>query len=522
MPGEMVVKQYGPDVQIKISGSSTSDWQSLKEDFVAVSTFRQVNAPANTWAITLVSRREGGKTWAKRIRPMDYVEIRFGRYKKRGEKPQMIMRGLVDQVSETIGISADGQPQRQITISGRDLGKLLIIKQLYIFPGPGLQGLVASFLSKQGLEQALFPGLYEKMTEQVSVDATISCQEFMDNLKKFIYNATSDSSNTNAGQGVGPTNLNKNIPELKFTAKDMDEFRVSPLVLKTFQGSVWNLLEAFHNKPICEFLLNDYEDGPELLWRWAPYKDKDGSIIPPASEPHSQNNQGPGTVDVSTEDITDFSLTTTDANVYNFFYVDPSQLTLVAINTTGLARTDGGSGGSSGSGGGDSNPTVRKELMDKYGFKEYYIQSPLMPWRAHPTEKDRTDLADDWRKLGAKMAGWMDKAFSNNANLEGGTLTMKGDERIEIGTYMKIKETGQEFYIDAVRHDFMLNPPRFTSTLQVSRGLWTKDNPYPDDTGTATGDPGGNSTGDNQDSILSDPESNDGSSIGIQPGLPIR
>jgi hypothetical protein len=36
----MVVKQYGPEVDIKISGRESTDWESLKGDFVAVSTQR--------------------------------------------------------------------------------------------------------------------------------------------------------------------------------------------------------------------------------------------------------------------------------------------------------------------------------------------------------------------------------------------------------------------------------------------------------------------------------------------------
>jgi hypothetical protein len=477
----MVVKQYGPEVDIKISGRESTDWESLKGDFVAVSTHRELNSPAGAWALTLVSKRDNqGRTWAKRIRPMDYVEIRFGRYKKRGEKPQIIMRALVDQVTETIGISAEGQPQRQVTISGKDLGKLLLIKQIFILPNAGEQSFLAQSLVRQGLERVVFADLYDKFTDQTSTDSSMSCQEFLDAVKKFIFEATSSDAQGNSATpdatGTGPTNLNKNIPELRFTAKDMDDLKVIPANLTTFQGSVWNLLTAFQGVPVCELIVQDYEEYPEVLWRWAPYKDKDGKIIPPASEPHSQSNQGPGTVEISTEDIQSYALSTSDQDLYDFYFVEAElggawQPLLAAEMTADPGK----------------NPLIRRDLIDRYGYKPLLVKFPLLNVFGTANEEQRHDMEQDWQKVCDKVCDWLDKAFSNGVNLENGTLVLKGDERVEVGTYMKIKETSQEFYIQSVRHDFMLNPPRFTTTLQVTRGLWLENNPYPDDSGSSTG-----------------------------------
>jgi hypothetical protein len=510
----MVVKQWGPEVDIKISGRESTDWESLKGDFVAVSTQRQVNAPAGAWALTLISRRDKqGRTWAKRIRPMDYVEIRFGRHKKRGEKPQMIMRALVDQVTETIGISAEGQPQRQITVSGKDLGKLLLIKQIFILPALGTQSFLAESITKQGMEKFIFPDLWDKFLQQTSQDSSMSCQKFLDAVKKFIFEATNEDVQSGSGTpqatGVGPTNLNKNIPEVHFTAKDMDDLVVMPNNLQTFQGSVWNLLTAVQGRPICELIVQDYEDYPEVLWRWAPYKDKDGQIIPPASEPHSQSNQGPGTVEISTETIVSYGLSTTDADLYNFYFVEPQfgggWQSILSPQMGAIP---------------DKNPIVRKDLIDRYGFKPLIVPFPLLNFFGGATEDQKKDMEQSWQKVITKACDWLDKAYSNGVNLESGSLVIEGDERVEAGTYMKIKETGQEFYVESVRHDFMLNPPTFRTTLGVTRGLWTKNNPYPDDSGspeTGTGGtPSTTGSGDNTDITEFDPNSD---TFGPQGGL---
>jgi hypothetical protein len=197
-------------------------------------------------------------------------------------------------------------------------------------------------------------------------------------------------------QGTGPTNLNKNIPELRFTAKDMDDLKVIPANLTTFQGSVWNLLTAFQGVPVCELIVQDYEEYPEVLWRWAPYKDKDGKIIPPASEPHSQSNQGPGTVEISTEDIQSYALSTSDQDLYDFYFVEAElggawQPLLAAEMTADPSK----------------NPLIRRDLIDRYGYKPLLVKFPLLNVLVQRTRNSVTT----WSKIGRRcvikfVIGW--------------------------------------------------------------------------------------------------------------------
>jgi hypothetical protein len=489
MPGKMVVDQFGPSVDIKISGrdQAASEWQDLKDDFVAVSTTRQINSPAGAWALTLVSRRDKqGRTWAKRIRPMDYIEIRFGRYTKRPAKPKMVMRGLVDKLSETIGVDGSGKPQRQITISGKDMGKMLLLKQLYILHYTSSEALLAELQGQQGSEGAIFTDLWNKFREQPFMKP----QEFMDKVHDYIYKATNVGGDSSGG-GTGPTNLVANVPDMKFVSKDMDDLVVSPVTLMTLQGSVWNLFEHYHGTPVCELIVHDTDEGPELLWRWAPFKDRDAKIISPSS-----NDGKPVTIDA--KEIMQYSIETNDSDLWNYYFTFAKPVGMMGTDFKWFAV-------------GEGNPTYRKKLIDRYGFRPLEIQMPLAKLEdGHPPEEKLKEQIEDWRKMGKQISEWADKAYSHAPRLEGGMIVMRGDERLDIGTYMEIRQTKQEFYVEAIRHDFTLNPPRFTSSVTVSRGLWLENNPYPEDEGEAStftpsgsgGDPlvtGGNDSGDTND-----------------------
>lgn len=466
MPGKMIVKQFGPSVDIKISGrdQAATEWQDLKDDFVAVSTTRQINSPAGAWALTLVSRRDKqGRTWAKRIRPMDYIEIRFGRYTKRPAKPKIVMRGFVDKLSEIIGVSGDGKPQRQITISGRDFGKMLLKKQIYILHYTSSAAIMAEMQSQQGAEGAIFTDLWQKFKD----NPFMKPQEFMDKVHDYIFAATSVGGAGSQGGGTGPTNLVANVPDMKFVSKDMDDLVVCPVSMVTLQGSVWNLFEHYHGTPVCELIVHDTEEGPELLWRWAPFKDRDAKIIPPST------NDGKPTI-IDADEIMQYSIETNDNELWNYYFTFAKPVGMMGTQYKFFAV-------------GEGNPTFRQKLIDRYGFKPLEIEMPLARLESgQPTQEVLEKQIEDWQKMGKQISQWADKAYSHVPRQEGGVIVMRGDERLDIGTYMEIRQTKQELYVEAIRHDFTLNPPRFTSTVTVSRGLWLENNPYPEDEGEAS------------------------------------
>lgn len=517
------VDQFGPAFHVKLKGrqGSTANQQGvdINKDIVAITTTRQLNSPAGAWAITLISRRDsGGRTWAQRIRPMDYVEIRFGRYDIQTRNKHdgsgdtsnlpIVMRGFVDRITETINIDQNGAPFRQTTVVGKDMGKLLLIRQLYILPEVGQEGLETASMQQRFHDLGVFPDIWAKLVQTGGSDPYISPQEFLDRIKKLVYDNTDATSSKGQQTGGSGTNLVEGVPDLKFTTKDMDGLYVAPGTIQTFTGPVWNLIANFQGAPVCELFIEDTDDGPQLVWRWAPFKDKSGKVIDPVKD------AGQST-ELSLEEIMQYSVSTSDANVYTYYYVFPQQAQYAGIPFRLAAQTTGNAGQGVSGGEGD-NPVVRSELAKRYGFKPWELQFPLMKDLPDLTEKDLNNLKTEWQKIGSKVAKWMDKSFSHSVNLEEGQMVLRGNEKLKIGQYIKFKETREEFYVENVRHDFIVgDQPRFTTTVGLTRGLWSDPSPYPDDEGEA----GLGNTNPTTSGNIPDPGGEGGGEIGQFNGL---
>jgi hypothetical protein len=167
-------------------------------------------------------------------------------------------------------------------------------------------------------------------------------QEFMDKVHDYIYKATNVGGDSSGG-GTGPTNLVANVPDMKFVSKDMNDLVVSPVTLMTLQGSVWNLFEHYHGTPVCELIVHDTDEGPELLWRWAPFKDRDAKIISPSS-----NDGKPVIIDA--DEIMQYSIETNDSDLWNYYFTFAKPVGMMGTDFKWFAV-------------GEGNPTYRKKLL---------------------------------------------------------------------------------------------------------------------------------------------------------------
>jgi len=71
------------------------------------------------------------------IEPMDFIEIRMRHEPPTsgGTQPPIIMRGFVSTISRSEAMGSDGKPQRTVTVSGHDYGKLWQMLQILYLPG---------------------------------------------------------------------------------------------------------------------------------------------------------------------------------------------------------------------------------------------------------------------------------------------------------------------------------------------------------------------------------------------------
>src|SRR5205823_6588205 len=102
----------------------------LREQLLTVETAQDIGNPAATWALTLRSERDAqGRTWDKRLRAQDYIEIYMGRDIPPGQPVPCVMRGFVINSRES-SQAFERSVRRVVVINGQNYGKVLLKRQL--------------------------------------------------------------------------------------------------------------------------------------------------------------------------------------------------------------------------------------------------------------------------------------------------------------------------------------------------------------------------------------------------------
>lgn len=451
MPDQLRVQLFRPRVRMTARARALNgELVDCTADLVALTVERAINQPAGAWSATLLSRRDAqGHTWAQRLRPMDYVELRFGHHVPPGQDPPLILRGFVDQCRETWAVAGD-RPQRQVIVSGRDFGKLLLVTTvatiLVALPGVAQDAAVKrqTVLQEKFLTGPLSPADYLQRLEEA-----------------ILYPDDAGGIGPPQGSLVG-------LPRFRLVIRDIDQLGqvIAPAILQ-YTGPLWTLIQGFVSPPVGEVIVQDAADNPELVWRWAPFHDAQGRLIPPVE-------QDDPPIEISTAQILQADLATSDNEVFSYYFVHPTTMGAASFNPLVAADPHG-----------EGNPRHRPDLADRYGFRMLELELRVWPWVALPaseTDSDYERAGLDWQRHGARVAAWLEAAFGHAAQLEAGELVLSGDARIRPGRYLLVRETQQEFYVEAVRHHLQLAPvPQFTTTCAVTRGLYLQQSPYPSD-----------------------------------------
>lgn len=130
-----LVEIYGRDEQWTLTADVSEGRPyglSPGSDLLSCTTTKHMHYgnPAGEFSLTLVYQPDSrGRTWADRIFPQDLVVIQMMNHGQKlgphGQGQQhTVMIGLVTNVREAGGVGSDGTPRRNITVSGKDFGKL--------------------------------------------------------------------------------------------------------------------------------------------------------------------------------------------------------------------------------------------------------------------------------------------------------------------------------------------------------------------------------------------------------------
>jgi len=392
------------------------------EDLLSVNTRRGLGESTGVWDLRLTGRRVGGKTYLDMIDTMDYVEIEMARTPSAGGTLTTVLRGFVDNVTETISGNT-----RRIVVNGRDYGKLLLAFQVYYLTeiDPA-----ASLIQQAGLEVRFgIPG------------GILSPRQFV----------------TLVGSQIVKPNLavlqaeNPAIPDLAYDVQVPDRFAVNGLAIQPFTGSVYNLLTQYASRPWIETFVEDRASGPTFVYRFAPLRTLAGARI-------GDYSPAAASYRITPADIESISLGRSDNEVRSYYFTYPvySLLDRDAFKGEGLDMA--------------RNPYVDKGTLARYGFQPMEIGTTLIPSLAGDPADLSATMKPETIALAAELNEWLWKANRENHRLMNGSMTIKGGAGIRPGMDLIIDGMRRACYVSSVAHAFDVEGGIYRTQLGVVRG----------------------------------------------------
>lgn len=420
------------------SGAKEVDFDKFLSDESSVSVTRTINAPAGSFAITVA---DAGYKYGDDIdslygivEPMDILEIRMcqNQQEYNGIPFPLVMRCVVSEVRRDEAIGSDGKPKRTVAITGQDWGKFLQINQIkYIKGNPdGKDWLSAAVMAVRfGIERSIMTA-GEVITTLIDKVANPFIRRYDDtDIVPFLV----DTSGADANDKVMPQG-----------------FQAFP------GGTLWEYFQVFGDLgPFYELFIDDTENGPKIIYRKPLFFDLDGQIYAGSMD---------STVNVPPDHIIRLSVSRTDADVANWFWIDHARVNLVSDQALKLMAMGDNPYG--------SNKPYANNDSKLYGTRTLEVKSQHGPTitQAAPKEQVLAESASFIDYNTAKIEK-LRKANQDNVLLESGTMMVKGNEKIKVGSYIYVVRGNfhARYYVKSVTHTF--NPFRsFTTTVQFIRG----------------------------------------------------
>jgi hypothetical protein len=413
----------------------------------AVTTHKSIMAPMGQFQITLTDQRDGQTqdTLYAMAEPMDSIEIRMARepHKTPGELP-IVMRGFVTQVRRSETMGPNGRPQRQVTISGADYGLAFARVRLTWLQAAGTGAALSNFARLQavGLAFQAWPA-----------------SDFVRDVVSFVVNPWLDEF---FAQSVGNSGAESMAPAARSLSVDatVAEGTVNPYGVQPFDRPVWEWLAEHCDLAWNELFVEDRPEGPALVYRAMPFRDISGHWIPQGA-----SKVEAGTIDVKDDAIVSVDVSRSDSNVANVYWASPAAIAYVPDASLKAAAFNDGT----------VIETSKNSAIELYGSRLMSVtlaQGPTGLGRPSglPADKQQEYAVsfDAWALLRRQSL----MAFNrDNVAFEDVSMTLRGDEGIRPGNYIRVNRGGFmfEFYAQAVSHEF--RPfQTFTTSVQGIRG----------------------------------------------------
>ena len=389
----------------------------------------------------------GQKTpWYYRIAPMDYIEIRFTRDHSLPEIP-IVMRGFVNTVGLSMAVDGNGAPQRIYTVQGSDMGKIFEISRIY-------------YLKEKTSDLVLIqlPG-FVALKEKYGVQISGTPSKIISNLFDIAQAQLALIQRTQSY-----------VPSMKYLASSTLEGESNQFALSVADGSIWDMMNFFDNSPWNELITLDLEDAFYLVFRETPWKYYPDGAYVQALDPTINSKTLGDPVSVPANNILSLNLTRSDAEVKNYFFTYPTQNMIGGMTNFKVAVLQGVETEADMK----TNPYMANYDDEdsgayRFGFRRFENTSEYF---------EHHDLIRS-KQLAETLNLALVDAFRYNGAYETGDFTLKGNERLRPGVYMKFDyhtavKAGfePEYYVVGINHSltFIVNQEQWTTTVNVQRG----------------------------------------------------
>ncbi len=461
---------------------------SLKQ----ISTRKTTSQSYGTFALVFTSQQDSQGSWADKLPFRTYVEIRSGT--NTVGTPPMLMRGLVDSPGQTMQMPASpAGPQREVTISGRDLGAIPADWQvLYLW---GIDPM-ATFI--QGNMQN-----GDALSAQLGVQPGVQDPNTL--LKAFI------SKLVNGTAISGIQKIIPQVPTMQAQVSIPSQYQVNFLSLQPWQGAYSSFLDYFASPPWGEDFYLDTPTAAQLVVRQTPYKEFTSGQYPLPYGGSPESNGFFPDVTIAGGDVTAHDLTINGANqLYTYYSTTPDLSSVLGqsfaqffyVSQTLKIGTAGAVNGQVTTGSttispheaiptnptATGTPTVQTQpnQATQPGSNPYFDARAAALWGIRQLQLTTPWVATLQPTFGqqtqdqvAALNTWLVNVYRNNDLFSSGTITCHGHQDLMIGRYLvvtpnppTVSASVWEGYIQSVTHqiDIASNSASWQTTLGLVRG----------------------------------------------------
>lgn len=391
------------------------------------------------------------------IEPMDIIEIRMAHapyeYYANGQKPPVVMRGFVSNVTRSTTMGMDGRPSRHVNVSGEDYGKLIKIYQIYYLNNAAMGQFHLSqfdFFKKYGTN---------------GMTSMEDANQFLNNMLAIVINPFLKGFTYTAAGAVD------GLPAT-FTPKFSLSGTISPFALASFENTTLEkMLETLLDVgPFHELFVEDHDTVTYLVARKTPFLAATNSKTTQFIQPGSQLDSS-YFIDVPGSDLQSMSESRSDSGIANYYWVSSHRWVLVSDQMLQMVAQSSTA----------INSMIKFNYPNcstmRYGLRRMNVDVNMGPTGV--VSNTGNGKAEVERQASVLSSSFLDArrqilSDSNKDNVvfESGSMHLRGNERLKAGRFIRLnrnESTSSLYYAVTVEHDYTPYVGYFT-TVQFERG----------------------------------------------------